>query len=369
MSAQPESDQETKPSTRDTTPVRTRGPGTTGITPSQRAAVIITMLGESAAKPIVEKLDDHALAKVAEAMADISFIAREDLIEIVVDFLSHLRQSVGALRGGKSKAQELIASLVEPKRLNLVLGQDNPQEASSGNPSQNVWSRLEQKPPLQIAEYLNGLTPNIIALILRKLDVSISSDVLCHLNEDKLVPMMGYMVESEQLDPGIDIVIGRMLEMEFLNIEQAVPDDANEHLEAIGELLSLIPSDKRESLVSFLSSEHETKLQTIQGALFTIEGLPDMLPRASVPVVFRELNADTMLNLLASLQAQYAPVVEYLLGNISSRLADQLREELNDAKPVSPEDAETMHRDFLAALMGLKRRELITLEKPAVGES
>ena len=37
----------------------------TGITPSLRAAVIIAMLGDSAAKPIVEKLDDQALAKVA----------------------------------------------------------------------------------------------------------------------------------------------------------------------------------------------------------------------------------------------------------------------------------------------------------------
>ncbi|MEE9380827.1 MAG: FliG C-terminal domain-containing protein [Hyphomonadaceae bacterium] len=369
MSAQPESDQETKSGAGNSAPQHTRGPGATSITPSQRAAVIITVLGESAAKPIVEKLDDHALAKVAEAMADISFIAREELVEIVVDFLSHLRRSAGALRGGKSKAQELITSLVDSKRLGLVLDQGNPGEVPGVNQSQNVWARLEQKQPQQIAEYLNGLTPNIIALILRKLDVSISSDVLCHLNEDKLVPMMGYMVESEQLDPGIDMVIGRMLEMEFLNIEQAASEDANEHLEAIGELLSLIPSDKRESLVSFLSSEHETKLQTIQGALFTIEGLPDMLPRASVPVVFRELDADTMLNLLASLQAQYAPVVEYLLGNISSRLADQLREELNDAKSVSPADAETMHRDFLAALMGLKRRELITLEKPAAAES
>ena len=35
------------------------------ITPSQRAAVVIAMLGETAAKPIVELLDDEAIANNA----------------------------------------------------------------------------------------------------------------------------------------------------------------------------------------------------------------------------------------------------------------------------------------------------------------
>ena len=35
------------------------------VTPSQRAAVVIAMLGETAAKPIVEMLDDDAIANIA----------------------------------------------------------------------------------------------------------------------------------------------------------------------------------------------------------------------------------------------------------------------------------------------------------------
>ena len=73
-----------------------------GITPSQRAAVIIALLGEDAARPIVEKLDDAALAKVVSALEQISVLAREELVEIVIDFLTQLRQNAGSMRGSRT---------------------------------------------------------------------------------------------------------------------------------------------------------------------------------------------------------------------------------------------------------------------------
>lgn len=344
------------------------------VTPSQRAAVIIAMLGEAAAKPIVEKLDDVALAKVVSAMESISYLPREELVEIVIDFLTHLRSSTGALRGGPSRARELMGGLVNEQRLSTVLGGERPAdtEAAVGDtPLQDgdVWTRLRQKEPEAIAQYLSGLTPNIIALILRRLDSATASDVLTHLDDEKLVPMMGYLVDGEKPDPGIESVISRMIEIEFLNAAQEAAGESTEHLETIGELLSLIPDGKRESLVQFLKTEHEAKLRSIEKAMLTIESLPEILPRSAVPVVFRELDPETVQKIVGGLQASHRPVAEFLLGNISSRMADQIRDELEDFKPLSPIEAETMQREFLSTLMGMRQRGLITIEKPAEPEA
>lgn len=70
------------------------------LTQAQRAAVIIALLGDSAAKPIVGKLDDAALARVASSLESLTYLSREDLIAIVIDFLTQLRKTSGALRGG-----------------------------------------------------------------------------------------------------------------------------------------------------------------------------------------------------------------------------------------------------------------------------
>jgi flagellar motor switch protein FliG len=332
------------------------------LTTPQRAAVVIALLGESAAKPIVEKLDDAAVARVAEALETISYLSRDDLVEITLDFLGHLRSTAGALRGGRVKAHEVISGVVDPGRLPAVLGRAPlpPPVSDTGDP----WERLSRRDPKQVAAYLDRLPPNIIALIMRRLDPSVSSSIICHLEDDKLQPVMAQMVETQVTDPGIYSVVAQMVEIEFLNKPQDGDGAGEAHLEMIGELLSLIPNDKRENLVGFLKSQYESKLETIQKGLFTVESLPDILPRPSVLSVFRELDPGITLKFLATLSGRYQPAQDYLLANISARMADQYREDMKSLAAISAPEAETLQRDFLTQLMELRRRGVIAINKP-----
>jgi len=350
-----------------------RPPAASGssLTPSQRAAVIITILGEGAAKPIVEKLDNIAMAKIADALQDLSFVTRDEMIMIAIDFLSHLRHSNGALRGGREKAREVLTGILDADRLSSILG-DEPAEiatVAAKTTNETPWSRLAKSDPKNVASYLEGLTPNIIALILRKLDVSIASEILNHMEGEKLGPAMGFMVESQADDPGIDQVLARMIELEFLNAAQDELGGGNEHLADIGELLSLIPAQKRDELVKFLEGKYEDKYKQIQQSLFTIEGLPDMLPPTAVPVIFRELDEDTTLKLMGSLRKGYDEVSEFILKNISPRLATKLRDELTELEDLSQTQIDTVQRDFLALLMKMKRAGQIELVKIATEDA
>lgn len=338
------------------------------VPPARRAAVVIALLGEAAARPIVEKLDDMALSKVVSELENISYMPREDLVEIAMDFLGHLRSTNGALRGGRERARELVSNMLDPKRLDTVIGRDPiegellaPRPASQDN---DVWAKMQKRDPKVVAEYLARLTPNIISMILRKFDVSFTSDVLCHLDDQKLVPAMGYLVDAGKSDPAIEAVVSRMVQMEFLNAEQAMQEDDTEHLESIGELLSLIPDSKRENVVQFLKTEHEAKLVSIEQAILTIEGLPDLLARNSVPVIFREMDQARIINILGILRATFPAVADFLLNNISSRMADQYRDDLEGFSPPSPHEAETMLREFLSSIMSMKQQGLVTLDKP-----
>ncbi len=328
---------------------------------AQRAAVIIAVLGEEAARPIVEKLDDVALAKVSSALEDISRLSREDLAEIVVDFVGVLRGPQGGLAGGRMQAKDLIVRTVNARR-GESSGTSSPESdegmAVSGA---DVWRRLEKSPADQLGQYLNNLSPSLIALVIRKLSPTLSSEVLCHIEHDKLLPVMGLMVEAAASDPGIDAIVARMVDIEFLAQDEGASGEDEQHLESLGEILSLIPATKRESLVEFLKSHHEGKLQSIQKSLFTIEALPEMLPRVAVPIAFREMDAATTVRLIGSIQAAYPNVAEFLLANVSTRLAAQIRDDLKQMPPLSERDADILQRDFLSSLMTLKRSGAITL--------
>ncbi|MEL6415403.1 MAG: hypothetical protein AAFQ15_10745, partial [Pseudomonadota bacterium] len=174
--------------------------GTQHITASQRAAVVIAVLGEEAAKPIVDRLDDQAIANVAAALETIHYLPREQLIEIVMDFLGHLRSSSGSLRGGTETSRQLMESLLDESRLRVIYGnqeeslEDQLPEPENKEDFSRLWDTFSKREPAHIAKYLSGLTPNIVGLILRNLDATLCSELICLLEEGQQSKVLSEMV-------------------------------------------------------------------------------------------------------------------------------------------------------------------------------
>lgn len=351
-----------------TEPSKTQAKATFGVTPAQRAAIVIAMLGETAARPIMEKLDDASLARVNKALETIKLIPKPELTEIVMEFLAELRQTSGELLGGKVHARELIANIFEFRQESLAdaISSDGDDKPAKAAIVETTWTKLMAQGAESVATYINGLSPNLASLILRRVETTFSSEVLNFIDEDKLQPIMERLIEPDTADAGILDVIERMVEIEFLQSDGAGGgDEDEEHLAEIGEILSLIPTNKRKSLVDFLKSHHEAKLESIQKALFTMDALPDLLPRNAVAVIFREYGTPEMTELMATFDNSLEVVKEYLLTNISSRLSDQIRQDIPNIPKLEAEDAEQVQRKFLLSLMTMKRKGIIEMNDKA----
>ncbi len=336
---------------------------------AQRAAVIISFLGEDVARPIIENLDDEALERVEALLDSINALPADQTAHIIIDFLDQIRGTSGALSVGKNQVRQLITSIEDMRRsaseFEMGFGGDDDFALdfadAIGEPERSVWERLADYEVDRVAAYLNRLTPNLCALVLRQMSVTQCSDILSTMDDEKLPQVMNYLVDGGPDDPAINAVIEQMIDIEFLCAEQDVSDSDREHLQQLGELLSLIPADKRDKLVQFLESEHEGKLHDIQKSMFTIEGLPESLPRNAIPILFRELKEGEDVKLIASLRSENNEVAEFLLGNISSRQATQIREDLDRVGKLSDEDVEAVQRSLLLTLMMLKRDGVINL--------
>jgi flagellar motor switch protein FliG len=337
------------------------------LTPSQRAAVVIAMLGETAAKPIMDRLDDRAVTNIAASLETITYLDREQLIEVVIDFLRQLRQSSGALRGGSESARKILEGVLDGRRLQLIYGGgETPLEEQVPEPENKedfsrLWETFSQREPAQIAKYLSGLTPNIIALILRNLDTTLCSELICSLDENTQTGVLGEMVDPPPPSAEIDSVIARMVRMDFLIVPDAEDEGDNAQLASVGEMLSLVPNDRRTSLMDYLAQSHAGKLDPIQKGMFEISDIPLVLNRNQVPILFKAIDGEVMLNVLAYMQEAYPDVAKYFLENISNRMADQIKDSLAKMKPPSPEDSALIERNFLTTMMDMKRKELIVI--------
>lgn len=333
-------------------------------TPARRAAIIISVLGETYARPIVARLDDEALGRVMLELQQISMVPQSEVVEIVVDFLETLERNTGAIRGGADRARALMTGVVEPSRLKLIVGDTDENTAPLVESDQRtVWARLEDKPGDQIATYLDGLSPHISSIIVNNLSTAKSSEVLTYLDQEKVTSVIANLVDLPKSDDGLDMVVGRMVELEFLNKEQADAGDAP-HLAKMGEVLTLIQKPRRNLIMDFLRSSHEPQLHKIEHSFMSIDRLPELLLPTSVPVIFREIDAETMARVYVCMKAAYPEVATFLLENISSRMADQIKYDTEKTAAPDQEAIDEIERDFLTQLMMMKRRELITFKEP-----
>jgi flagellar motor switch protein FliG len=336
------------------------------LSPPQRAAVVIALLGEAAAKPIVDRLGDGELATMTQALSGLSVLPRAEVMAVVMEFFQQIQNAAGALHGGPARAREVLSALIDPARVQAVFGDAETVRPSAGQTG-DTWARLSAADPQQIAAYLNAHAPPTIARILRKLDMVRVSAILIHLQDDKLGPTLGAMVDNPATDPAIEAIFARMLEAELLQVAAVSSDAVGAHLEGIGEMLSLLPEARRDTLVDFLAVGHAAQLDIIRQGLLTIAAVPVILPRPSVPVVLRELEGEAAIRLLASLRGAHEAVSEFLLANVSSRMAEQFREDLKTFAALPAAEAEATQTAFLQLLMTLKRKGTITLTRTAEG--
>lgn len=345
------------------------------VTPSQRAAVVVAMLGEDAARPIMDRLDDQAVINIAESLESINFLAREQLIEIVLDFLQHLRKHKGAMRGGIESTKEFMTSVLDEPRLQIIYGggevplEEQVPEPENKEDFSRLWQKFAAREPAHIVKYLSGLTPNIIALILRNVDATLCAELICLLPEELQTKVLGEMVDPPPPSYEIDSVIARMVRMEFLLVPEEDDDDGDAHLASLGEMLSLMPNERRSSLMTYVQQSHAGKAEPIQKGMFEISDIPVMLNRNHVPVLFKEIEQLTMLNVLSCLQAEYPDVAKYFLSNISNRMADQLKGELERMKAPGQQASEEIQKEFLMQMMAFKRDGLIDLVRPEPAEA
>lgn len=343
------------------------------VPPALRAAIVIALLGEDAAKPILEKLNDDSLTRVKSALEQVSLLPRDLMMAVIGNFLGQLKGGSAHLLGGRNTAKEMItgifASRVEPDSDGGLPMLDDafeplPFQLNLGVQTEDVWTRLAARPAEKIAAYVGPMTPNLIAMIVRKLPNDVASEVLGRIDGDKLQPVLENLVtvNDSDVDMALEDILGRSVEIEFLNGAGGADGENSARYEALGEILSLIPAAKRDPLVSFLEKEHEEQLKAIQKALFSIEDLPEILPAEAVPVIFRQSEKDEMVKTLASIKTDYMETYEFLLGNISSRMAQQYKDDLDSMMAPSDAEQEELQRKFISDLFSMKRDGMITVK-------
>jgi flagellar motor switch protein FliG len=223
---------------------------------------------------------------------------------------------------------------------------------SSGVPrSGDPWETISVLESERLLPILQDEAPEVGAILLSKLPVKKAAELLEMLPGDRARRLSVAIRQTSVVGPETVRRIGHSLAEQL----DAQPDQAFDitPVERVGAILNSSRAATRDEMLSALDDDDKVFADQVRKSIFTFANLPNRLSPGDVPKAIRAIEQDVLLVALAGAAGVYDATAEFILGNMSRRMADSLRDEINEKGKVKPSDAEDAMAEVISVIRGL----------------
>ncbi len=328
------------------------------LTPRQKAAVIVRyLLTEGTSLPL-SSLPEHMQAALAEQMGQMRLIDRTTLDEVVAEFLAEL-ESIGlAFPGGIEGALSMMDGHISQSAAQRL------RRMSSTSSKIDPWERITALPPDRLLPILLNEAVEVGAVMLSKLPVARAAELLGKLPGERARRVAYAVSMTGSVDPETVRRIGAALLAELDNQPPRAFDQGP--VERVGAILNVSPTLTRDDVLMGLEAEDAAFAAEVRKAIFTFVHIPARLNPRDAPKITRLVDQPQLVTALAAAIGKpgLEEAAEFILQNISQRLAQGLREEMGTRGRVKERDAEEAMTAIIGAIRTLETSGEITLIQP-----
>lgn len=328
------------------------------LSPRAKAAIIVRLLLTEGASLPLSSLPEHMQAALAEQMGQMRLIDRDTLDDVVGEFLSEL-ESVGlAFPGGIEGALSMMDGHISQSaasRLRRMAG------ASS---KVDPWDRIVTLSSDRLLPILTEEAVEVGAVMLSKLPVAKAADLLGKLPGDRARRVAYAVSMTGNVDPDTVRRIGLALLAELDNQPPRAFETAP--VQRVGAILNVSPALTRDDVLQGLEAEDAAFAAEVRKAIFTFVHIPARVSPRDVPKITRLVEQAQLVTAFAGAQGkpELEAATEFILANISQRLAQGLREEMASRGKIKEKDAEEAMNGIVSAIRGLEASGEIVLIQP-----
>ena len=318
-----------------------------------KAAIVVRLLLSEGADIPLEELPEELQAALTQTMGRMGLVDRETLAEVVAEFAAALDGIGLSFPGGIEGALSMLDGRISPQtaaRLRRELGRD----------AADPWARLRALPAEELAEIALAESTEVAAVLLSKLSTEKAAELLGRLSGPDARRIAFAVSKTADITPQTVARIGRALVAQIDNRPDRAFDDGPG--ERIGAILNLSPAATREDVLQALEEADAVFAGSVRRAIFTFAHIPHRIAPRDAPKIVRAVEQPVLVTALAgATEEAESAAAEFLLANISGRMADALREEIAEKGSVRPQDAEAAMNAVVAAIRRLEQEGEIEL--------
>lgn len=319
----------------------------------QKAAVIVRLLLTQNVSPGIGRLSPQLQAELARTMATLGPISRATLAQVVQEFTEQLDGMAMTAPNGLAAALTLLEPHLSPQARDGLRAEA---EASDiGDP----WTQLGAADPERLRPLLLTESAEVGAILLSKLSVAKSAALLADLPAERAEMLAHAVALTATVTPAMVERIG----LHLLGQLRAAPKSSfgTSPVDRVGAILNAVNAGLRDALLGGLETRDAQFASDVRKAIFTFQHIPKRVEPADVPKILRRVDAAIVTRAIAAGMETARITVEFLLENISKRLAEQIRGEAENMGKIRPDEGEAAMGEIVAAIRALEEEGEIRL--------
>jgi flagellar motor switch protein FliG len=324
----------------------------------RKAAMLLVVLGEQASAEMLHQLSEEDVQKVSREVARITDISTEHAESVLTEF--HHLSTAGdyVARGGMEFARKLLMTAFSPDvakrmldRLTKALGAD----AAS-------FDALQKADPGQLAKFIHNEHPQTIALVLSHLNQTQAAALLTSLPAQMRADVALRMASLDQISPEVIIKIASVIGQKLKTLGEFSRESYG-GVRAVAEMLNRLDSTSTREIMTHIEQQDTNIAETIRHLMFVFE---DLL--LIDPMGLKEILAKVDRKVLTvALKGTSEQLRNQVLGSMSQRGADMLREDMEALGPIKIKEVEAAQQQIIAIVRQLETEGVVSL-KGTVGE-
>lgn len=318
---------------------------------SKKAAILLYMLGEDIACELLKNLNSNEIREVLEHLSKLEKVSQAEVDMIMDEFYKQASSTnAGALNPDKGYANKLMKKVA-----NLVKETDEDFDLSFAFTNEEGLSLLRMTDPELCANFLKTQYPQISALMISRLEPLKAANIIEKMPKKLQSEIITRMANLKEVAPEV------LNEIDFI-LKKELSDLGGNRKNAIGgvkpvaEILNHLPKSIENKILSAVSEKDKDIAQKIKEHMFTFEDLIHVAAK-DLQAVLKETDGQ---KLALALKAASEGLKEKIFSNVSERVKDMIKDDIDTMGPVKLKDVEKAQQDVVLIARKLEEEGKIT---------
>ena len=303
---------------------------------TQRAAVLMLLLGEQQAADIIRYLNPKEVQALGAAMVSVSDLSQEAVNAVLDDFVATIKRQTSLGLGTTDYVENVLKRALGDDKAASVLGRITPGHGSKGL---EILSWMDAR---SIADMIHDEHPQVVAIILSVLEHEVAADVLNFLPADTRPEVIQRVASLETVQPSAMEELESIMKKQFSNNSSAKSSSFG-GIKAAAKIMNLTKTDLETAVMKGLGILDPDLTQKIQDNMFTFENLTGV-DNKGIQVLMRNVEPDLMMSALKGANEE---VKEKFLGNMSERARGMFKDDMEAKGPMRLADVELAQKTIM----------------------